>query len=114
MTELTHLIINWLNTHYLIEATALVLLPLGADPNASIYKVQASDQKTYFVKLKRGHFHDINIEVLELLRKAGIQQLIPPIKTVKDKQIQQIGDFTIIVYPFVEGQDGFTHALNEK
>lgn len=114
MAELTHLIINWLNIHYLIEATAIVLLPLGADPNASIYKVQASDHKTYFVKLKRGHFHDINVEILELLRKAGIQQLIPPIKTVKDKQMQQVGDFTLIVYPFIEGQNGFTHSLNEK
>lgn len=113
MTELT-LIVNWLNIYYLIEVTALVLLPLGADPNASIYKVQASDQKTYFVKLKRGHFHDINVEVLELLQRAAIQQLIAPIKTVSGTQIQQVDDFTLIVYPFVEGQDGFSHSLTEK
>jgi spectinomycin phosphotransferase len=114
MTELTHLIINWLSIHYWIEATALVLLPLGADPNASIYKVHASDQKTYFVKLKRDHFHDTNIEVLELLQMAGIQQLIPPIKTVAGTQIQQVNDFTLIVYPFVEGQDGFNCPLTDK
>lgn len=114
MTELTHLIINWLNTNYLIEATALVPLPLGADPNVSIYKVQANDCKTYFLKLKRGHFHNINVDVLGLLQRSGIQQLIPPIKTVEGKQIQQVGDFTLIVYPFVEGQDGFSHSLTKK
>jgi spectinomycin phosphotransferase len=114
MIELNHLIINWLNVYYLIETTALVLLPLGADLNASIYKVQASDHKTYFVKLKRGHLHDINIEVLLLLQMSGIQQLIPPIKTVEGKQIQQVGNVTLIVYPFIEGQDGFSYSLSNE
>lgn len=55
MTELTNFIINCLSVYYWIEVTSLTLLPIGADTNASIYKVQASDQKTYFVKLKRGY-----------------------------------------------------------
>ncbi len=114
MTELIHFILNCLSTYYLIEATALAQLPLGADVNASIYKAQASDQKTYFVKLKQGHFHDANIAILELLQMAGIQQLIPPIKTIEGKQIQQVGDFTLIVYPFVEGQDGFSCSLTDE
>lgn len=111
MTELAHFIINCLSTYYLIEVTALILLPLGADPNALIYKAQASDHKTYLVKLKRDHFHDTNIAVLELLQMAGIQPLIPPIKTVAGSQMQQVNDFTLIVYPFVEGQDGFSCSL---
>ncbi len=114
MTEPTHLIIKWLHTYYLIEVTALTLLPLGADPNASIYKVKANDQKTYFVKLKRGHLHNTNIEVLDLLQTAGIQQLIPQVKTVAGAQIQQVNDFTLIVYPFIEGQDGFSRPLTDK
>lgn len=114
MTEFAHLIIKYLSAYYLIEVTSLDLLPLGADTNASIYKAQASDQKTYFVKLKRDYFHDTNIAILELLQMAGIQQLIPPIKTVEGKQIQQAGDFTLIVYPFVEGQDGFSLPLTDE
>jgi len=114
MEELTHLIINCLSTYYLIEVTTLVLLPLGADPNASIYKVQSSDEKTYFVKLKQDHFHDTNIAILELLQSVGIQELIPPIKTVTGTQIQQVDDFTLIVYPFVEGQDGFSCSLTDE
>lgn len=113
MTELIHFILECLSTYYWIEVAALALLPVGADPNASVYKVQASDQKTYFVKLKRGYFHDVNIEILELLQMAGVQQLILPIKTVKGKQIQQAGDFTLIVYPFVQGQDGFSCSLTD-
>lgn len=98
----------------MIEATSLAQLPLGADVNASVYKARASDQKTYFVKLKRGHFQDSNIAILELLQKAGIQQLIHPIKTTEGKQLQQVDDFTFIVYPFVEGQDGFNSSLTDE
>jgi spectinomycin phosphotransferase len=114
MAEVSQFIIHCLSTYYLIKITALTLLPLGADPNASIYKVQASDQKAYFVKLKRGHLHDINIEVLQLLQMSGIHQLIPPIKTVEGKQIQQVDDVTLIVYPFIEGQDGFSCSLSDE
>jgi spectinomycin phosphotransferase len=114
MTELTHFIINCLSAYYWIEVTTLALLPVGGDINASIYKVQASDQKTYFVKLRRGHSHDVNIAILELLQRAGIQQLIPPIKTAEGKQTHQAGDFTLIVYPFVQGQDGFSRSLTDE
>ena len=113
MAALTHLIINCLSTYYWIEVASLALLPIGADTNASIYKVQASDQKTYFVKLKRGYSNDLNIEILELLQKKGIQQLILPVKTIEGKQIEQMGEFTLIVYPFVQGQDGFNRSLND-
>ena len=109
---MTQLIINWLKVYYLIEAATLTQLPIGADLNASIYKVQASDQKTYFVKLKRGS--DASIAILELLQGAGIQQLVPPVKTADGKQIQQAGDFSLIVYPFVDGQDGFSRSLTDE
>ena len=57
------LIIDCLNTDYGIEVATLTFLPLGADMNASVYKAQAHDQTSYFVKLKRGHHHDISIAI---------------------------------------------------
>ena len=92
MTELTHFIINCLSTYYWIKVVTLTLLPVGADMNASVYKAQAGDQKTYFVKLKRGHSDGVNIAILELLHEAGIQQLILPVKTAEGKQTQQAGN----------------------
>ncbi len=50
---------------------------------------------------------------MELLHKAGIQQIIPPIKTIHGRLTQRIEDFTLIVYRFVEGQDGFSRDLTE-
>lgn len=61
------LIIDCLNANYGIAVAVLTLLPLGADMNASVYKAHTHDQTSYFVKLKRGHHHDIGIEIVELI-----------------------------------------------
>ena len=107
------IIIRCLNTHYGIEVASLTFLPLGADMNASVYKVQTLDQKSYFIKLKTGHHHDTSVEIVELLRSAGIRQIIPPVKTIHGRTTQRIDDFTLIVYPFVDGQDGFNRNLTD-
>jgi spectinomycin phosphotransferase len=107
------IIINCLNTHYGIAVATLTFLPLGADMDASVYKAQTLDQKSYFIKLKRGHHHDISIDIAELLQSAGIQQMIPLLKTIHGKTTQPIDDFTLIVYPFVDGQDGFRRDLTD-
>lgn len=104
-------IIEHLKTDYGIEVAVLTLLPLGADMNASVYKAETHDQITYFIKLKRGHHHDIGIEVVELLHDAGIKEIIPPVKTILGASTQQIEDFTLIVYQFINGQDGFSSNL---
>lgn len=107
------ILINCLNTHYGIEVASLTFLPLGADINASVYKAKALDQQSYFIKLKTGHQHDISVEIVELLQSAGIRQIIPPVKTVHGSPTQRIDDFTLIVYPFIDGQDGFCRHLTD-
>lgn len=114
MTEPTHFIIDCLSVHYGINVAAISQLHIGADVNASIYKVKASDQKSYFVKLKQRHFHDVQIEILTLLQTAGIEQIILPIKTIKSKQLYQTGDLALIVYPFIKGEDGFNRNLTDE
>lgn len=106
-------IIDCLNTDYGIKVTRLTFLPIGADMNASVYKAEARDQSSYFIKLKRGHHHDISATIIALLHDAGIQQIIPPIKTNDGQPIQHIDDFTLIVSPFIEGQDGFSRDLTD-
>jgi len=107
-------IIDCLNTDYGIKVTRLTFLPIGADMNASVYKAEARDQLSYFIKLKRGHHQDISATIIALLHEAGIQQIIPPIKTNNGQPIQYIDDFTLIVSPFIEGKDGFSRDLTDE
>ena len=109
---LLDLIMSCLNTHYGIQVATLTLLPAGADINALIYKAQTLDQKFYFIKLKKEHY-DLSAEIIELLRVARVRQMIPPIKTIQGKTTQRMNDFTLIVYPFIDGQDGFNCNLTD-
>lgn len=107
-------IIDCLNTNYGIKITTLTLLPLGADMNAWVYKAETDDQSSYFVKIKREHHHDVGIAIMEQLDNAGIQNIIPPIKTINNQLIAYCDDVTCIVYPFIQGQDGFTRSLTDE
>lgn len=107
-------VISCLQANYAIEVASLVFLPLGADLNAAVYKAQALDQRSYFIKLRRGHHHDLSVAIAELLCNAGVQQIIPPIKTIQNRATVRLNDWTLIVYPFVEGKDGFSRDLTEN
>lgn len=106
-------IIDCLNTNYGIAVDTLTFLPLGADINASVYKAETCDGETYFLKLKYGHHSDISVTLLAWLQTSGIQQIIPPIKTIDSKLTQYIHDFTLTVYPFVDGKNGFCCHLTD-
>lgn len=106
-------IIDCLYADYGIKVARLTFLPIGADMNASVYKAETPDHSSYFIKLKRGHHHDISATIIALLHHAGIQHIIPPIKTNYGQPLQHIDDFTLIISPFVEGQDGFSRDLTE-
>lgn len=84
-----------------IAVVRLTHLGLGADVDAAVYKAESADGKVYFVKLKRGAYYDIT----QLLVEAGVKQVIGPIATVA------VDESTMTVYPFVEGQNGFSREL---
>lgn len=106
-------IIDCLKIYYSIEITTWTPLLLGADMNASVYKAQGLDQKSYFVKLKSGHNHDVGVAILDLLHKEGIQQIIAPIKTIQGRSTQHVDEYTLIVYPYIENQNGFSQILTD-
>jgi spectinomycin phosphotransferase len=106
-------IISCLMADYSIKVARLIHLPWGADTNAAIYKAESTDAKSYFVKLKY-IYHPVSTLLIEFLHNAGIEQIIPPIKTTQGQLAQRIEDFTLIVYPFIEGQDGFSRPLTDE
>ena len=55
-------LIDCLKAQYGIEASSLLLLPLGADMDASVYKAETYCGQSYFVKLKRDHHVDKRLQ----------------------------------------------------
>lgn len=106
-------IIHCLKASYGIKATSLALLPIGADMDAFVYKAETESGQSYFIKLKRGHRYDMSVTILALLQALKVQQIIPPIKTINGKPTQYINDFTLTVFPYVDGQNGFCRNLTD-
>jgi spectinomycin phosphotransferase len=107
-----HLVISSLKNSYGIDITDLTSLPLGADADALIYKAY-SNNTSYFIKLKDGQ-HNISVTLQFLLHDAGIKEIICPIKTFDGQLTLYVSDFTLIVYPFIDGQDGFSKHLTDN
>lgn len=106
-------IAEFLDLQYGISATNLIPLDEGADINASTYKVETQNGPTYFVKLKQGHHSDLSVKLLAFFKESGIQQVIPSVKTVDGKLTLHINDCTLSVYPFIDGQNGFSCGLSD-
>jgi len=109
-----HIILDCLKKSYGIELTTLTFLPLGADQNASVFKGVTQSLASYFIKIKRGHQHDIGIAIVELLHQEGILPVIPPINTMDGQSTHRIEDFTLVVYPYMDGEDGFHRPLTDQ
>lgn len=106
-------IIDCLKSAYGINVTTLTHLLLGADLDASVYKADVHNQSSFFVKQKGGYNLEIGTALQALLHDAGIQQVISPVKTIHGELTQYIDDFTLIVYPFIAGHDGFSGDLTK-
>ena len=64
--------------------------------------------------MKQGPFSEAHIEIMSLLQQVGVKEIISPIRTRDGKQEQQVDNFTLIVYPFIEGQNGFNCSLSDQ
>lgn len=114
MTLSERRIIESLAADYGIEVATLTPLLLGMDLDAAVYKAQAQNGRAYFIKLKRGHQHDLGAALLSLLHAEGIREIIPPLKTSQGHLTQPLEEYTLIVYPFIENESGFSRDLTSE
>lgn len=100
-------IIAVLQSDYGLTIQQLAFLPLGADANAGVYRALSSTGNVYFVKLRRGTFDEASVTIPRLLHDRGIREIIAPLTTRDGRLWAAIDDFRLILYPFVEGHNGF-------
>ena len=106
------LIISRLQEEYGLQVIELIFLPLGADLGTAVYRVVAEDGMAYFLKLRRG-FDEIAVTVPLFLKSQGIQEIIPPFETRSKQGWADVGDYKMILYPFIEGKNGFEMELSD-
>jgi spectinomycin phosphotransferase len=97
-----------------LEATKLNFLPLGADVNTAVYWLVDDSGETYFLKLRSGPFSEITLTVPLWLHSQGLQAIIPPLKTRPGGLWGEAAQYKLILYPFVEGKDGYQVKLTPE
>ncbi|MBN2006176.1 MAG: aminoglycoside phosphotransferase family protein, partial [Anaerolineae bacterium] len=105
-------IINCLQDAYRLHAAHIVFLPLGADINTAVYRVETGDERAYFVKLRSGPFDEISVALPKFFADQGIQQIIAPLASVTGQLWAILDAFKVMVYPFVDGRDGYDVVLS--
>lgn len=107
-------IIACLLGEYRLSIDALTFLPLGADLNTAVYRAVADRGTPYFVKLRRGDFDAASVAVPNFLRDLGVRQTIPALPTQQGQLWADLDPYKVIVYPFVEGHNGFEVNLSDQ
>ncbi|HET8564765.1 MAG TPA: aminoglycoside phosphotransferase family protein, partial [Candidatus Binatia bacterium] len=100
------LILSRLQNEYGLAIAELTFLPRGADMGTAVYRVVTDDGTAYFLKLRKG-FESIIVTIPLFLKSQGIQEIIAPFETKSKRYWADFGDYKMILYPFVEGKDGF-------
>ena len=105
-------LIRFLHDQYGLDIADIVFLPIGADSHAAVYQVMTTDKTPYFLKLKRGNFDTMTVQIPHLIRENQISQVIAPQLTQAKQLSAQYKEFHVILYPYVDGQDAYTRHLS--
>jgi spectinomycin phosphotransferase len=108
------LIITQMQAEYGLDVSKVNFLPLGYDVNTTVYRVGTSDGTAYFLKLRKGAFDPITVFVPQFLSSLGIQTIIAPLETQNGQLFGKLEDYTIILYPFIPGKDGYQVRLADQ
>jgi len=107
-------IISSLREEYGLSVEKISFLPLGADPNTSVYHAVTKDGTKYFVKVKLGDFNEASVTIPNFLSASGMKQVIPALTTQTGQLWANLTPFKLILYPFVEGHPAFEGIMSNQ
>jgi spectinomycin phosphotransferase len=106
-------IVSRLQEEFALRVDQFTFLPLGADLRTAVYRVVTRDGTAYFLKLRKG-FEEISVTVPLFLKSQGIHEIIAPVQTVSNRGWADFGEYKMILYPYIEGKDGFKMELSDQ
>jgi spectinomycin phosphotransferase len=98
---------------YGVDVVQVAFLPIGADADAAVYRLDSADGMAYFLKLRRARFDEIAVAVPAFLHAHGVQAVMAPLATVDGALWTSGHGFTWILYPLFVGPNGFERPLSD-
>jgi spectinomycin phosphotransferase len=108
------IIVACLQNDYGLDINTIEFLPLGADRNTAVYRAVTDADVPYFVKLRRGDFDEMTIIVPKFFHDQGLQRVIAPLVTQSQQLWASLDDFTLFVFPFIDGLDAYNIDLSDQ
>ena len=112
--DLEQRLLACLQRAYDADIVQLTFLPLGADPDTTVYQAVTCDGNPYFVKLRRGVFDQTSVTLPGYLSDHGVAPIIAPVPTRTGPLWTSLEDVAVTMYPFVEGGSGYAVPLTEQ
>ena len=103
-----------LQAEYGLPVTQVTFLPLGADRYTAVYRVISEAGTPYFLKLRSGLFDETSVALPNFLHRQGITRIIAPLGTRTGQLWASLEAFKVILYPFIEGQNGYEVDLTDR
>ena len=97
-----------LQDQYDLVPVTLEFLPRGLDYNAGVYRVVSEHGTSYLLKVKSVSIYKPSCLVPRYLSHQGIASVVAPLPTKRNTLWIRIENWTVIVYPFIEGDTSLT------
>lgn len=106
------LIISRVQEEYDLRVSELTFLPIGADSRTAVYRLVSDENIAYFLKLRK-NFDEVIVRLPAFLKERGVGAILVPLETTSRKLWADFGEYKILLYPFIEGKNGFEMELSD-
>ena len=104
-----------LHAHYGLSIAALTFLPIGYDAASFVYRVDAIDGTSYFLKLRTGvGFSPPSLVIPRFLYEQGIPHIVTPLPTTTQALWVRVSDFAMTLYPFLDARTAAEAGLSDQ
>jgi len=81
---------------------------LGKDYDAGVYRVVRAQGNAYLLKVTPRPLYEPSCLVPHYLKEQGIASVVAPVPTKRHTLWTPLGEWTVIVYPFLDGDTSLT------
>ncbi len=103
-----------LQDQYDLITVTLEFLPRGKDSHAGVYRVVSEQGTPYLLKVTSRPLYEPGCLVPRYLRDQGITSVVAPFPTKSHALWTKLVDWTVIVYPFLDGDTSLTGMTDEQ
>jgi spectinomycin phosphotransferase len=103
-----------LQDQYNLYSVTLEFLPRGKDYKAGVYRVLSKQSTAYLLKVTSRPLYEPRCLVPHYLKDQGITSVVAPVPTRSGALWTKLVDWTVIVYPFIDGDSSLTGMTNEQ